>query len=143
MIAGNVFLQEGDRIAVMHTSAALGTAYYQEEGDSYQKIKDFEWCCRSKIDDDLSLAAREVFYLEEGWLGVNSFMGVVNELEYKISLEGNPVKLAVNFIHADGGGEKQVWPVDLDDGVTLPSAGGFPDLIAFSVEDWVSMEELQ
>lgn len=143
MIAGNVFLWQENGVAVMHTSAALGTALYQRDEERYQKIKDFDWCCRSKIDDALSQSAREVFFGEEGWLGVNSFLGNANELEYKISLRDMPHKLAVNFIQADGGGEKQVWPVGLEDGVALPSSGGFPDLIIFDVGKWFALEEMQ
>ncbi len=143
MIAGNVFLREGSRIMILHTSAALGTAIYQEEGEMYQKIKDFSWCCRSKIDDEASRIVRETFYTEEGWLGQNSFLGTVNELEYKIKLGGQPDKMAVNFIHADDVGEKLVWPVGLKDGVSLPSSGGFPDQIGFSVEEWMSLEQVQ
>lgn len=143
MIAGNVFLSEGNRIMILHTSAALGTAIYQEEGEIYRKIKDFSWCCRSKIDDEASRIVREIFYTEEGWLGQNSFLGTVNELEYKIELGDQPDKMAVNFIHADDVGEKMVWPVGLEDGVSLPSSAGFPDRIGFSVEEWISLEEVQ
>ena len=143
MIAGNVFLAEEDRIMILHTSAALGTALYQENGEQYKKIKDFSWCCRSKIDDEASQVAREKFYAEEDWLGINSFLGVENELEYKILLEGQPDVLAVNFIYADDDGDKQVWPVGLKDGVNLPSSGGFPEIIEFSVKDWISLGDIQ
>ena len=143
MIAGNVFLAEEDRIMILHTSAALGTALYHESGEQYEKIKDFTWCCRSKIDDEASLVAREKFYAEEGWLGTNSFLGIENELEYKILLEDPPDKVAVNFIFADGDGDKQVWPVGLKDGVSLPSSGGFPEIIEFSVKDWISLGDIQ
>lgn len=143
MIAGNVFLEEGDQISILHTSAALGTALYQKDGGQYRKIKDFSWCCRSKIDNEASRLVREEFFTEEGWLGVNSFLGTENELEYRISLAGQPEKIAVNFIHADGEEDKQVWPVDLEDGVSLPSSGGFPDLIEFSIEEWISLEDMQ
>lgn len=143
MIAGNVFLAESGQVSILHTSAALGTARYQFEGDQYRKVKDFSWCCRSKVADEASQSARDEFYAQEGWLGVNSFLGAKNELEYMILLEGQPEKLAVNFIHAEGAEDKQVWPVGLEDGVALPSSGGFPDLIVFSVESWISLEDLQ
>ena len=143
MIAGNVFLGERDQISILHTSAALGTALYQKDGDKYRKIEDFSWCCRSKTDNEASRLAREEFFTKEGWLGANSFLGTENELEYRISLAGQPEKIAVNFIHADGEEDKQVWPVDLEDGVSLPSSGGFPDLIEFSIEEWISVEDIQ
>lgn len=143
MIAGNVFLSEEDRIRILHTSAALGTAIYEEEGEMYKKIQDFSWCCRSKIDDETSRFAREEFYSSKGWLGNNSFLGTANELEYKIKLENQTERLAVNFLHADDVGMKLVWPVHLEDGVALPVSGGFPDLMEFSVDDWISLKEVR
>ena len=143
MIAGNVFLEQEGQVLIMHSSAALGTAIYQNDGDEFHKIKDFEWCCRSKIDDEASKSAREKFNDEEGWLGSNSFIGAENELEYLISLEGISARLAVNFILADGGAEKQVWPVGLVDGVAQPTPGGFPDMIDFTLEYWIPLEDFQ
>ena len=143
MIAGNVFLEQDDRIIIMHSSAALGTAIYEVEGEDYRKIKDFEWCCRSKVDNEAARFAREMFYEDEGWLGQNSFIGNENELEYMIALDETQGRVAVNFILADGGGEKHVWPVGLEDGVAEPTPGGFPDTIKFNVEDWISLEVIQ
>lgn len=143
MIAGNVFLENEGQISVLHTSAALGSALYEADGDQYKKTRDFAWCCRSRIDNEGSRKAREEFYSEEGWLGINSFLGIENELEYKISLQDDPETLAVNLIYADGEGEKQVWPEGLEDGVAQPTDGGFPDLLDFSVENWISLEDLK
>lgn len=143
MISGNIFLEEGERISVLHSSAALGTAIYQLEGSKYQKIKDFSWCCRSKIDNEISQTAREEFYLAEGWLGANSYLGNENELEYKISLPEEGGMLAVNFIYVDGDLEKQTWPVGLDDGVAQEMVGGFPDTLEFFVGSWVALEDIK
>lgn len=143
MIAGNVFISSGDQVAVLHTSAALGTAFYQQEGDLYRKVKDFEWCCRSRIDDQAALAAREAFYAQDGWLGVNSFLGNQNELEYKITLEEQSERLAVNYVLADGSGEKLAWPVSLQDGVAQPTSEGFPDLMGFNLEAWLPVRDIR
>lgn len=143
MIAGNVFLENDGQVSVLHTSAALGTALYQKQGEGYQMDRDFEWCCRSRVENEASRKAREEFYGEEGWLGINSFLGSQNELEYKILLQDYSGALAVNFIYADGEGEKQVWPVGLDDGVAQPTTGGFPEILEFSIDDWITVEEIQ
>jgi len=142
MIAGNVFLQNGNQIFIMHTSAALGTAIYQEEGDSWVKIQDFEWCCRSKIESEAAREDREIFFNQDGWLGINSFNGNENELEYKIRLTGTETYLAVNFLSADTPGLKLVWPIGLVDGPAQPVDGGFPELMDFSPENWLNLEEL-
>jgi len=142
MIAGNVFLHNEDQIFIMHTSAALGTAIYQENVDTWTKVKDFEWCCRSKLDSDTSRADRESFFVQEDWIGINSFIGNQNELEFKIRLTGSEEYLAVNFIRADHIEDKYVWPVGISDGPAQPTIGGFPDTLDFSPENWLNLEEL-
>jgi len=142
MIAGNVFLHDGDQISIMHTSAALGTAIYQENVDTWTKVKDFEWCCRSKMDNETARADRGTFFVQEDWIGINSFIGNQNELEFKIRLTGSEEYLAVNFLSADTPDLKLVWPIGLTDGPAQPIDGGFPDTLDFSPESWLSLEEL-
>ena len=140
MISANVFISSGERIDILHTSAALGTANYQPEGDSWRRTKDFEWCCRSRIDNASAWAFREAFYHTENWLGINTYNGTENELEYKILLTGSEKFLAVNFLRVNNIDDKQVWPVGISDGPAQPTIGGFPDLLDFSPENWFVLE---
>jgi len=142
MIAGNIFIHGGDLISIFHASAALGTATYQKEGDTWRKIRDFEWCCRSRVDGKEAWEDRKNFFDQEGWLGINSFLGHENELEYKIRLTGSEEFLAVNFLRADNPSQKQIWPIDLIDGPAQPSEGGFPEFMEFSPQDWQKLEQL-
>ena len=142
MIAGNVFINVGDRISILHTSAALGTAIYQEEEDIWRKTQDFGWCCRSKIESGEARANREAFFDQEGWLGINSFLGNENELEYMIRLTGSEEYVAVNFLRADNPAQKQVWPIGLIDGPAQPVDGGFPEVMEFSPENWQNLEKI-
>ena len=142
MISANVFLSSEERIHILHTSAALGTAIYQPEGDIWRRTRNFEWCCRSSVDDASTRAVREAFYHTENWLGINSFNGNENELEYKISLSGSEEYLAVNFLRVDQIEDKLVWPLGISDGPAQPTIGGFPDTMDFSPENWLNLEEL-
>ncbi len=142
MIAGNVFLNEGDRITILHTSAALGTATFQKENTTWRKIEDFDWCCRSRIETDTVSEARADFFISEGWLGINSFLGNVNELEYQIHLPESGQSIAVNFLWADDPDRKQDWPIGLSDGVAAPAAGGFQETMDFSPDNWFLLKEL-
>ncbi len=144
MIASNVFLQQGDRVSIFHSSAALGTAIYQQKGESWQKVKDFVWCCRSKIDNESGTAAREEFFEQSNWIGANSYLGNENELEYKIRIIEPAQALAVNFLRAENpDSEKTPWPVGLEDGSVQPSPGGYPETMDFSLEQWGVMEDVQ
>lgn len=143
MISGNVFLAREDKIDILHTSAALGTAIYQAESETWQKTKDFEWCCRSALDNKSARAMRDAFYATENWLGINSFNGNENELEYMISLDGFEGYLAVNFIRVDSVEDKYVWPEGVSDGPIQPTVGGFPEEMEFTLENWFALGELE
>lgn len=140
MISANVFLSSESRIEILHTSAALGTAIYQPEGDTWQRTRDFEWCCRSRLDNASARAVREAFYHTENWLGINTYNGTENELEYKIRLTGSEEYLAVNFLRVNQIEDKQIWPVGITDGPAQPTIGGFPEEMDFSPEDWFAIE---
>ena len=142
MIAGNVFINKGDLILILHTSAALGTAVFEREGSTWRKIQDFEWCCRTRMDSEEARANREAFFDREGWLGNNSFLGNENELEYKIRLTGSEDYLAVNLLRVDNPAQKQAWPIDIVDGPAQSSEGGFPEIMEFSPETWQNLKEL-
>ncbi len=64
-IAGNVFISRGDEIAILHTSAALGTAIYQQGVDGWQQTQDFTWRCRN-TDNSESAQAERAEFLQHG-----------------------------------------------------------------------------
>ncbi len=142
LVSGNVFIQAGNEIWILHTSAALGTAIYQQQGEKWIKTSDFEWCCRSRADTSSALAMREGFYQTEGWLGINSFNGVEGELEYMIELDGSEIFLAVNITSAADPEQKQVWPAGIMDGPAMVLSGEFPEVMDFSPEFWIDLGEI-
>ena len=140
MIAGNVLIKRGDEIAILHSSAALGTAIYQHGEDSWHQIQNFTWCCRDTSNSESSQADREEFLQDEGWVAVNSRMGIPEELEYQIDVTGAPIQLAVNFLRASNPNEKIPWPADLDDDCIKPTPGGLPENLFFSPEQWATLD---
>jgi hypothetical protein len=76
MIASNVFIQRDEEVEILHTSAALGTAVYQIKMDGWHQIQDFTWRCRDTSNSENAKAEREEFLLEEGWVGVNTWLGI-------------------------------------------------------------------
>jgi formylglycine-generating enzyme required for sulfatase activity len=136
MIAGNVHIQRGDEIWVLHSSAALGTAIYQKTEKDWQKVQDFTWRCRNTGNSPSAQAERAEFLLEEGWLAGNGRMGTPNELEYQIKIPDQEYRLAAVYIKATPPYEKVPWPSDLEDACVQPTPGGFPDSMAFSPDQW-------
>ncbi len=139
MIVGNIFIQRGNEIAILHSSAALGTAVYQQGEDAWHQVRNFEWRCRSIDDSASAQAERATFLQEEGWLAANSRMGTPNELEYQITVTEAALRLAVNFIRADTPNVKVPWPNGLADDCTLPTPGGLPVDLHFSPDEWATI----
>jgi hypothetical protein len=142
MIIGNVFIHRGDEIAILHASAAIGTAKYRQAAEAWQLTKPFEWCCRGYGDRARDQEEQDNFFLQEGWIAVNSRTGNPNELEYKIEIGSEEIKIAVNYltVSSDPNTPKSPWPVPLDDDVTRPTPDGLPSELFFSPEKWAKIE---
>lgn len=136
MIAGNVFIHRGDEIAILHASAALGTAVYQQEMDSWQQVQRFSWRCRRTDNGETAQAERGAFLEQEHWIAANSRMGAPNELEYQIEISSDTLRLAVNFLLASDPNLKIPWPGDLVDDCIKPTPSGMPIQLVFSPDRW-------
>jgi hypothetical protein len=140
MIGANIFIDRSGEIAVLHTSAALGTAVYETENGSWQQSQDFDWRCRRTDNSEAALTERDAFLQEEHWLAANSRMGTPNELEYQIEMAGETLRLALTFIRASTPDEKTSWPNNLDDDFTKPTLGGLPAQMHFEPNKWATIE---
>jgi hypothetical protein len=136
MIVGNIYINTGDEIAILHTSAALGTGYYLKDGDQWQLAQGFNWACRNTSNSEAAENERDVFLQKEGWVSLNSRIGAPNELEYKIKISEDTIRMAANYIKASEPNIKIPWPQNLDDGCTTPTPGGLPQQMHFAPEKW-------
>lgn len=139
MIGGNVFIDHGSEIAILHVSAALGTALYEKGMDSWQQTQGFVWRCRRTDSSEVAQAERDAFLGEEHWVAANSRMGSPNELEYQIEMSVENLRLAVSFIRASNPDVKTPWPKDLDDDCIKPTPGEMPDQLRFSPDRWATV----
>lgn len=140
MIASNIFISRGDEIAILHASAALGTAIYQKGADGWQQVQDFSWRCRSTGNSQAAIAEHAKFLEDEGWLAANGLMGTPNELEYQIRIPDQDFSLAVVYIKTTYPYEKVPWPVKLVDDCIQPSSGGLPPELQFSPAQWARLD---
>jgi hypothetical protein len=140
MIVGNIFIERGDDIAILHSSAALGTATYTKEAERWQRTKGFEWRCRSTGDGPSAQMERQAFLQEENWRANNSRMGTPNELEYQIRISKYPIHLVVTFIPASDIETRLYWPLDLQDDTIVPTPGGMPSSLNLSPDTWAVLE---
>ena len=140
MIVGNIFVDHGDEVAILHSSAALGTAIYAKGVDNWQRTQDFVWRCRSAGDSASAQAEREAFLQDEGWSANISYMGSPNEVEYKIAITEGEFRLAATFIPANEINTRIYWPTHLDDDCIEPTPGGMPATLSFSPDQWGTLE---
>jgi len=107
-----------------------------EDDSSWKQVQPFSWRCRSTDDSEYAQNERAEFLKSEGWVAVNSRMGTPNELEYKILIAGDTLKIAVNFIEISKQDSKNPWPIGLDDDVIIPTPGRYPLEMFFNPSNW-------
>jgi hypothetical protein len=137
MIGANIFVEDGGQIMILHTSAALGTAIYQQAADSWQQEQGFDWQCRSSSNSAGAQAERATYLQENHWLAANSRMGAPDELEYQIELTDASQRIAVSVFRSSIPDERAFWPLTLDDDCIKPNPGGLPAELHFSPELWM------
>jgi TolB protein len=136
---GSICLDRGPQVAILHSSAALGTAIYENEGAEWQQVQDFSWQCRNTGSSAAAQEARREFLQAEGWLANNGLMGVPEEVEYQITMPEGSLRIAVTFLGPPSFDAVAAWPHDLADGcrdiklITGPT----PKRLQLSPETWV------
>ena len=139
MIVGNIFVSQGDRVSILHSSAALGTAIYEKGADGYQQTQDFVWRCRNSGSSPAAQAARDAFLREEGWVASICYMGTPEELEYKIAMPGVSLQMAVTFTPASDVSVRIYWPLGLADDTVKAPQGEFPKSMQFFLSTWATV----
>jgi len=137
--AGNVFLDRGNEIAILHSSAALGTAVYARAGGAWERTQDFDWRCRATDDGPAAVRERGAFFEAERWLAANARRGTPNELEFRIEANVPVLRLAINLIRSSNIYVKVIWPAGLDDDTTRPTPGRMPARLAFDPAGWATI----
>ena len=75
LATGSICIDRGDRIAVLHSSAALGTAIYAHSANGWRLTRPFAWRCRNQADTAKLQAERSAFLQEEHWLANTALTG--------------------------------------------------------------------
>ncbi len=64
MSYGSICVVRDEQIVILHSSAALGSAIYEELKSAWNLTQEFSWCCRSMSP----VSEKEALYTTEGWL---------------------------------------------------------------------------
>jgi hypothetical protein len=135
----SICVDQGARISVLHSSAALGTAIYQQGADGWQRIREFDWCCRETADSPQAQEHLSEQLEQDNWVASNGRMGAAEEVEFKIGMPEGRLRLAVASIGAPDYEEIAWWPLDMSDDCRNPRMirGEIPDQAQFAVGEWM------
>jgi hypothetical protein len=130
----NLALAEDDVVWILHSSAALGSARYDMLGDEWHLTDDFEWCCRSSVDQ----SEAEALLAAEGWLASIGYAGTPGHVEFRAEWPGGEVRVALSAVSRSG--QATFWPVGLPNGAKEALYGVREEVESFEVDRWVSLD---
>ncbi|MEA2001622.1 MAG: hypothetical protein U9N84_07025 [Actinomycetota bacterium] len=132
--AVNVVIGTVDKISILHSSAALGSALYEPGLAEWDLAHGFRWCCRDRNDD----AARLDLLAEEGWQANIGYTGTAGIVEYEIAIPWRGASMAVSSIRsADDTG---FWPLELSASAREQLLGAPPDTRSYDTSAWYTIE---
>ena len=137
----SICMVRGDKVAILHSSAALGTAVYERGEAVWEQTQGFSWRCRSTSDAPSAQEERDRFMQEEGWLANNGRMGAPGEVEYRIAMPEGSLRLAVTYIGPPDIEAVARWSTHLDDdcGNAQMLQGPIPEQARFAPETWITI----
>lgn len=135
----SICIDQGERVSILHSSAAIGTAIYKQGDAVWEMIQGFEWCCRETTDSPQAQESRSEHLELNGWMASNGRMGTPEDVEFKIYMPEGQLRLAVTSIGAPDYEEIAWWPVEMADDCRNPQMirGSIPEQAQFSVENWM------
>lgn len=112
----SICVHRGTEIAVLHASAAVGTAIYRPAAGAWDLVRGFSWACRDTTDSPEAQAERDEYFQKEGWVGTNGLMGMALGMEFRIAMPLGTMRLAIANIGAPDYQDVASWPAGLTDG---------------------------
>ena len=137
-----VCLDRGDSVAVLHSSAALGTAVYRRGPNGWDLTRRFIWELRDSTMTAAAQREREAFLQREGWVATNAYVGARTDTEFAIAMPSGRLRLAVVPMSVgEGYQETAWWPGRLADGCRVGDllSGHLPTLLHFAPDTWMTV----
>lgn len=135
---GSVCLARPDGIAILHASAALGTATYERSAEGWKRTREFSWHCRDTSQSPEAKEARLRHLGQEHWVASNGNMGTPEEFEYVIEMPEGSLTLAVAYLQPPDYDSVAWWPPGLEDDCRNLDLvrGDAPETMSFSPGTW-------
>ena len=132
-----LIVRDGE-VVVLHASAALGTAIYAQEDESWVLRQPFVWQCRSRSFSEAAKAERAQFLEAEGWLGTIGYLGTPTMFEYQIRLDEEPLRMLFLFMEATTPLQLLSWPLSAESVASYLDVvtGSIPETAGFDPDSW-------
>lgn len=137
-----VCLDRGDSVAVLHSSAALGSAVYQRGANGWDLTRRFSWSLRDSTTSTGARQEREAHLRREGWVATNAYVGARTDTEFQLAMPAGRMRLAVVPMSVGENYEETAWwPGRLADGCRARDllSGDPPAQIHFAPETWMTV----
>jgi hypothetical protein len=136
-LVGSICIADDEKISILHSSAALGSAIYHKEGENWRRVQNYNWQMREADMDEETQQARSDYLANNGWIASIGYMGNGEEVEYQIEMPEDGLRFAVAYLVY--GGKLYWWPQELEDDCHNNQliSGTPPTLLSFSPENWV------
>lgn len=137
----SVCLDRGRDVAVLHSSAALGTAVYELAGEGWDPTRTFSWECRETDDSPAARHARQTFLEREGWLANNGNTGTPGQIEFQIAMPAGALRLGVAYVGPLSEYAPTYWPAGAADDCRSAELvrGDTPVDLRFRPESWMTV----
>jgi hypothetical protein len=122
-----------EEVQILHASAALGTARYRRDGESWKLANGFTFTVR----ENATAAGRAAFLEKEGWLA-NPRAESGRDREFEIRLDNNRRRIAVAVLQFEEPMAVAYWPESVADDCKAVRLGqGHTDETqAFAIQSW-------
>ena len=136
-----VWIAEGDRVRLLHASAAVGEAAYKKDahGD-WMRQQDFRW------DRSPDADARRAHLKTHGWTASITPDWDRSERELAIDLDtiSPDARLAVSYGAGEHFDTRFVWPETAEDDTRLHEMqrGDLPECACFDTDGWATLDAL-
>jgi hypothetical protein len=134
VLGANVYVSRGDQVWILHISAALGTAEYTRQGESWSLVRNFYWQCRTVGNDQAAVDEREAYFEAEGWSAPNARTGVSNHLEMQLKIQPD-TRLAISLL-VPSAVVPFVWPRGVEDDTGKTFSSGLKPEMDLQPESW-------
>ncbi len=112
MFVGNLCVIRDSFLDIYHSSAALGTATYlrEQSTSSWILAREFNWRCRTLGFSPSAVQARERFLADEGWVASISYLGRLDEMEFRLVTSDTSLLVWLVLLPSSGASLLS-WPV--------------------------------